>query len=142
MMTLIIESDYMSASQWAAAIPGASDYADTMDAASRALSTKHFDAIIVGLGSIGIGNIELLHRALPEIPLLVIAGHSDANACAECLMAGAADYISKTAMENNLTLLASRLTKAIQNIATQTGLFRAAHLLRQAAKQLQTSHAI
>ncbi|HEV8266253.1 MAG TPA: response regulator [Gemmatimonadales bacterium] len=83
------------------------------------------DYSIPGFG--GMAALEILQRVAPLVPLLIVTGSLDEETAAECIKAGAADYVLKThlarlgpAVRGALALRRSRAEKAEAEAALRT----------------------
>ncbi|HEX9610644.1 MAG TPA: response regulator [Gemmatimonadales bacterium] len=83
------------------------------------------DYTVPGFG--GMAALEILRRDAPHIPLVVVTGSLDEETAAECIKAGAADYVLKThlvrlgpAVRGALALSNSRAEKAQAEAALRT----------------------
>ena len=52
------------------------------------------DYTVPGFG--GMAALDILRREAPQIPLIIVTGSLDEETAAECIKAGAADYVLKT----------------------------------------------
>ncbi|PYO73048.1 MAG: hybrid sensor histidine kinase/response regulator [Gemmatimonadetes bacterium] len=72
---------------------------DTAEAFRRALTDFAPDIVLADYTVPGFGGmaaLEIVRRAAPALPLIIVTGSLDEETAAECIKAGAADYVLKT----------------------------------------------
>src|SRR5919201_3993972 len=81
-----------------AQLPCESRRVDTADGFRRALAEFVPDVVLADYSIPGFGGmpaLEILQQTAPAIPLIIVTGSLDEETAAECIKAGAADYVLK-----------------------------------------------
>jgi DNA-binding NtrC family response regulator len=76
------------------------------------IRSGNFDLIITDIRMPGLNGIELLREARkhdPELPILMMTAYPNVETAVECMKLGAADYLAKPFMEEDLVAAATRL---------------------------------
>jgi two-component system nitrate/nitrite response regulator NarL len=64
----------------------------------------------------GVEATRVLHERLPDVPVLAISGHDYEERALEIRAAGAADYVRKARLEDELTVVAAKLARRQRSI--------------------------
>ncbi|HEY8030599.1 MAG TPA: response regulator transcription factor [Gaiellaceae bacterium] len=64
----------------------------------------------------GVEATRTLHERMPDLPVLAISGHDYEERALEIRAAGAADYIRKARLEDELTVVAAKLARRQRSI--------------------------
>lgn len=86
--------------------------AGSAEAALEELAARRFACALVDLRMPGMGGMELVRRAraaLPELPLLVVTGHGDAEDAKRCAQLGVRDFVMKPWNNSELQLAIMRV---------------------------------
>jgi PAS domain S-box-containing protein len=109
---------------------------DTAQAFRRALADFRPDIVLADYTVPGFGGmaaLEILKTDAPEIPLIVVTGSLDEETAAECIKAGAADYVLKT----NLIRLAPAVSGALAFAQSQADKHAAESALRTSERRFR-----
>jgi len=93
---------------------GPADIFTASDGASARdqMRTGNFDLIVTDIRMPGLNGVELLREARkrdPELPILMMTAYPNVETAVECMKLGAADYLAKPFMEEDLMAAATRL---------------------------------
>jgi CheY-like chemotaxis protein len=86
--------------------------AGTAEAALEELAARPFACALVDLRMPGMGGMELVRRAradLPDLPILVVTGHGDADEARRCAQLGVSDFVMKPWSNAELQLAVMRV---------------------------------
>ena len=78
----------------------------TLQSALQLLKIRTFDLILSDLNlpdSKGVKTIAAIHKASPDVPLVVVSSNDDINLIRECVEFGAHTFIHKSEMNGNLS---------------------------------------
>jgi PAS domain S-box-containing protein len=89
------------------------------------------DYTVPGFG--GMAALEILKTVAPDIPLIVVTGSLDEETAAECIKAGAADYVLKT----NLIRLEPAISGALAFVQSQADKHAAESALRTSERRFR-----
>jgi len=109
---------------------------DTAQAFRRALADFRPDIVLADYTVPGFGGmaaLEILKTDAPEIPLIVVTGSLDEETAAECIKAGAADYVLKT----NLIRLEPAISGALAFSQSQADKHAAESALRMSERRFR-----
>lgn len=93
--------------------------------------TQHFNVILLDLGlpdSQGLATFEQIHRAAPELPVVVLSGVADEQLAIEAVQAGAQDYVVKG--PQGWGIVARAIRYAIERQKMQAALYASEHRFR------------
>ena len=103
-------------------VDAAWEYAEALDA----LRQKTYDLVIAD-GSVARGDeldmLEQLQRLRPDVPVILMAGNGNPDVAVEALRAGAADYVTKPLMADELLMTIER-TLNQQNVKEENSQLR------------------
>src|ERR1044071_6055942 len=109
---------------------------DTAEAFRRALAEFAPDIVLADYTVPGFGGmaaLEIVRTAAPALPLIVVTGSLDEETAAECIKAGAADYVLKT----NLIRLAPAVSGALAFAQSQADKHAAESALRTSERRFR-----
>ena len=109
---------------------------DAADAFRRALADFKPDIILADYTVPGFGGmaaLDILKTEAPTLPLIVVTGSLDEETAAECIKAGAADYVLKT----NLIRLGPAVSGALAFAQSQADKFVAESALRTSERRFR-----
>lgn len=112
------------------------ELAERLSAALERLSAKTFDVVVSDLGlpdSQGFETFLRIHNQYPDIPVIVLTGHSDETMAINAVKRGAQDYLVKGQVNGSLLVrsirysierqkLIAQLEKSLKEIKTLRGL--------------------
>ena len=97
-------------------------HAPTLGDGLLQLSSARFDVALLDLSlpdTDGLDGLERIQKAAPELPVLVITGHNDADLAARAVREGAQDYLIKGHVDGHLLVRAMRYARERMSVLRQ-----------------------